>query len=93
MQKIIPKSKDIFIGEPGAVMSGSLILEAWTKQGGYWVYEIPSEFASTGLANPKACHCEKEYPIQVDSIFCQKNKTIKIYPNPHKIVERIMIER
>ncbi len=75
MQKIIPKSDDIFIGEPGAVMNGSLVLDDWTQRGEYWVHDIPAEYASPSPTfGGTACHCEKEYPIQVDTTFCQDTK-------------------
>ena len=34
---LLPKSRDVFVGEPGAVLKGSKRLSDWTRQGGYWV--------------------------------------------------------
>lgn len=44
MQKITPNNNDKFIGEPGAILTGAMVLSKknelgkWIKQGNYWVY-------------------------------------------------------
>jgi hypothetical protein len=36
---VIPKHKNQFIGEKGAIMNGSRLLTNWTREGRYWVQE------------------------------------------------------
>ena len=64
MQKIIPKSKDILIGEPGAIINGSLILDTWVPEGNYWTHTIDMNLAAS--FNGSNCHCEVEYPETPD---------------------------
>lgn len=37
LQNVAPKANDIFIGENGAIMNGSTLLQNWTFNGTYWV--------------------------------------------------------
>lgn len=37
MQKVTPKSGDVFAGEPGAILSGARQLTSFTRSGSYWV--------------------------------------------------------
>ena len=34
---LLPKSRDVFIGERGAVLRGSKVVSDWSRQDGYWV--------------------------------------------------------
>ncbi|MBA2480469.1 MAG: right-handed parallel beta-helix repeat-containing protein [Planctomycetes bacterium] len=36
-QEITPKDNDVFIGEPGAILSGARLLTAFVREGVYWV--------------------------------------------------------
>lgn len=48
-QQVTPKDGDVFIGEEGAVMSGSRILQDWTSFSG--IYRTPVESFQMGLRN------------------------------------------
>jgi len=37
LQDVTPKSNDLFIGESGAIMNGSTLLQNWIFNGNYWV--------------------------------------------------------
>jgi parallel beta-helix repeat protein len=37
LQRITPKSGDVFVGEPGAILSGARKLTSFTRSGSYWV--------------------------------------------------------
>ena len=65
MQRIIPKSNDIFIGEPGAILNGGLVLDNWIQEGDYWTHLMPEIYASTSIGN-YLCKCEQEYPLVED---------------------------
>ena len=42
-QSIRPKDGDSFIGEPGAVLSGAMLVSDFTRQGRYWVAKVHAE--------------------------------------------------
>ncbi len=64
MQKFIPKSQDIIIGEPGAIINGSLILNNWIQEGPYWTHTIDPNLAANSYGSP--CQCEIDYPQVAD---------------------------
>jgi hypothetical protein len=39
LQQVRPKDGDVFTGEPGAVLSGAVVLEGWRREGDFWVVE------------------------------------------------------
>src|ERR1700685_3736565 len=62
MQRIIPKERDIFIGEPGTILNGSKLLSSFQHTGQYyWVGgQTHGNYVGT---NP--VHCEAPYPACV----------------------------
>jgi Ca2+-binding RTX toxin-like protein len=56
-QEIIPQDSQQFIGEPGAVLNGSVVLSNWHLSNGYWqATGLPTLAAPSGVAgsNPEA---------------------------------------
>ena len=51
-QTIRPKSRQEFIGQEGAILSGAMVLASWTNHSGLWVHE--------GLPRPLRFHGECE---------------------------------
>lgn len=71
MQKIVPKTDDILIGEPGTIINGALVLDNWQQEGEYWTHTIDPAFARTTLNNGDyPCKCVTEYPNVVDPNVC-----------------------
>ena len=54
MQQVTPKTGNVFVGEPGAVMSGARLLTTFVREGSYWV--------ATGQTQQGQVHgsCRKE---------------------------------
>ena len=56
-QEISPKDYQQFIGEPGAILNGSVVLSHWTQANGYWqATGLPTLAPPSGVAgsNPEA---------------------------------------
>lgn len=53
---IVPRAGDVFVGEPGAVLSGAKLLTSWRREGALWVAD-----GQTQAPNPTAGsdHCKK----------------------------------
>jgi len=62
MQRIIPKDRDIFIGEPGAILNGSKLLTSFQHTGQYYWIGGQTHGNYVGI-NP--VHCEAAYPACV----------------------------
>jgi hypothetical protein len=53
LKSLRPKEDQKFIGEPGAVVSGSKVVPSWTLEGGYWVaVGQTQESPPTGVCQP-----------------------------------------
>ncbi|MBD3392812.1 MAG: hypothetical protein GF418_11975, partial [Chitinivibrionales bacterium] len=54
--QVTPKSGNTFVGEDGAVLDGSVILDSWSEEGQYWVHD--------GLTYEPSQHgsCRSEFP-------------------------------
>lgn len=70
-QRIIPKHGDILIGEPGAIMNGSIILDSWVQEGQYWTHTIPAAYAATQYLNPYPCEDIYSNGVQIESEICR----------------------
>src|ERR1700676_2957259 len=36
LESVVPKNGDSFIGEPGAILSGAIVIKSFERQGKYW---------------------------------------------------------
>jgi hypothetical protein len=50
MQQVVPKDGDVFVGEPGAVMKGSLVLTGWKPDDTNWVATLAKDIVP-GIKN------------------------------------------
>ncbi|MDX2149519.1 MAG: right-handed parallel beta-helix repeat-containing protein [Bryobacteraceae bacterium] len=57
LQSVVPKNRNIFSGEPGAVMSGAKVLTQWIPEGAFWY--APGQSQQGGLSNGE---CAVGYP-------------------------------
>jgi len=60
LQSIQPKNGDSFVGMPGAVLNGALILSSWTAAGNVWT--DPSGFTTPGQVTG---YCDSAHPMCV----------------------------
>lgn len=60
-QRFAPKDRQEFVGMPGAVLNGAMVLVGWQQKGGHWVKEgLPAPLQRTGM-------CGKEDdPVDTD---------------------------
>ena len=54
-QSVLPKEGCVFVGEPGAVLNGSVILSEWEKSGAYWVSREPLPRLQNDADPPGGC--------------------------------------
>ena len=70
LQRINPKPNDMIIGEPGAILNGSKILEDWQYEAPYWTHVLTDGYIS-GLNNADyCCKCEQEAPGREPNKSC-----------------------
>src|SRR5438105_654532 len=52
LQTITPKQGDVYRGEPGTVLSGAVVLAAFTRQGPFWVAGGQAQQGNSGTSIP-----------------------------------------
>ena len=57
MQTVVPKNRQIFTGEPGAIMTGAKVLTNWHREGSLWY--VDGQTQQGALSNGE---CEPAYP-------------------------------
>jgi hypothetical protein len=63
MQSIVPKNRDGFLGESGAVLSGARLLTNFSREGSYWVAENQTQEGPTvGLDANSPARCSSGFP-------------------------------
>jgi parallel beta-helix repeat protein len=68
MQMITPKSDQKFVGQPGAIMSGAVLLGSWTGQNGLWT----ASYAREHVPRPNAARgCDTAHPLcaELEDLF------------------------
>lgn len=67
MQRVTPRDGDIFIGEPGAILNGSRLLENFETEGDYWLLrDQPEEAWSSGECLDEAPRCSFANDLFID---------------------------
>jgi hypothetical protein len=58
LESVVPKNGDSFIGEPGAVLSGAIVIKSFERQGKYWTAQrsIP-QIQGPGKCQPQYPAC------------------------------------
>src|SRR4029453_12431596 len=60
LQSVIPKHRQTFLGEPGAVLSGAKVLTTFRREGSYWVATDQTQQGPT-VPNPSEV-CQPNSP-------------------------------
>jgi hypothetical protein len=60
LQSVIPKRRQTFLGEPGAVLSGAKVLTTFRREGSYWVATDQTQQGPT-VPNPSEV-CQTNFP-------------------------------
>ena len=68
LQSVNPKNGDSFIGEPGAILSGAIVIKSFRRQGKYWTAQrsIP-QVEGRGKCQPKYPACTLPEDLFVDN--------------------------
>ncbi len=77
MQRVIPKDGQSFIGQPGVIFNGALVLDGWRRDGGYWVAEAPIERLSpAGECADDGTLCALREDLFVDDVLYWRNESL-----------------
>jgi len=69
LESVVPKDGDVFVGEPGAILSGAALLTTFERQGKYWVARrsVPSVEAH-GKCDPQHPACTFPEDLFLDDV-------------------------
>lgn len=66
-QSVKPKNGQTFIGKPGAVLNGAMVLRDWKKEGPYWVAGgLPPQLTPHGMCRKGYSTCKFREDLFVD---------------------------
>jgi Right handed beta helix region len=67
LESVVPKNGDSFIGEPGAILSGAIVIKSFRRQGKYWTAQrsIP-QVQGPGKCQPQYPACTLPEDLFVD---------------------------
>ena len=74
---IVPRTGDTFIGEPGAVLSGALSVEADGREGDLWfVADLPLDLSTHGNCRRDRPRCNVRHDLFLDDVALQHVPTV-----------------
>jgi parallel beta-helix repeat protein len=62
---IDPKAGDVFVGAPGAVLSGARVVTDFARSGGWWV--LPNQTQASAPSGDPGVECDSTHPRCVDN--------------------------
>ena len=75
-QSFNPKDRQEFVGKPGAILNGAMLLPDWRKNGGYWIKEqLPPPLRPHGQCRNHGELCKHREDLFIDGKLYQRVAT------------------
>ena len=77
LQRVVPKDGQKFIGQPGVIFNGALLLGGWQREGNFWVAAVPEKrFGLQGYCHGGGDLCKHREDLFVNNVVYHRSESL-----------------